>query len=123
MKNKKHLLLFVLGMLMLPGLLKAQGIGKPVLFNAAWSFHKGDISTGISGIASETQWRTVDLPHDWSIEGPFSDEWASATGYLPGGLAGTKRVSPVMQPGKRSRYIFILMGYIKTARYGSTGII
>ena len=27
-----------------------------------------------------------DLPHDWSIEGPFSKEWASGTGFLPGGI-------------------------------------
>jgi beta-galactosidase len=31
------------------------------------------------------------LPHDWSIEGPFSDEWASATGYLPGGIGWYKK--------------------------------
>lgn len=91
MKNKNCLLLFLLGMVLLPGLLQAQGNGKPALFNSAWGFHKGDISTGISGIASETQWKTVDLPHDWSIEGPFSDEWASATGYLPGGIGWYKK--------------------------------
>jgi len=91
MKNINYSLLFLLSMALLPGLLKAQDTGKPALFNAAWGFHKGDISTGISGIASETQWKTVDLPHDWSIEGPFSDEWASATGYLPGGIGWYKK--------------------------------
>ncbi|MFC0512851.1 sugar-binding domain-containing protein [Mucilaginibacter angelicae] len=91
MKNKNYLLLFLLGMVLLPGLLKGQGTGKPALFNSAWGFHKGDISMGISGIAAEMQWETVDLPHDWSIEGPFSDEWASATGYLPGGIGWYKK--------------------------------
>lgn len=91
MKNKNYSLLFLLSMVLLPGLLKAQSTGRPALFNSAWAFHKGDISTGISGIASETQWKTVDLPHDWSIEGPFSDEWASATGYLPGGIGWYKK--------------------------------
>src|SRR5262249_3931949 len=90
MKTKNYLLLLI-GMLLLPGLIKAQGNGKPVLFNSAWGFHKGDIGPGISGIAAETQWKTVDLPHDWSIEGPFSDEWASATGYLPGGIGWYKK--------------------------------
>ncbi|WP_114938799.1 sugar-binding domain-containing protein [Mucilaginibacter endophyticus] len=91
MKNKNYLLLLLIGMLLLPGLVKAQGNGRPALFNSAWSFHKGDIGTGISGIATETEWKTVDLPHDWSIEGPFSDEWASATGYLPGGIGWYKK--------------------------------
>lgn len=28
-------------------------------------------------------WRTVTLPHDWGIEGPFRDEYPNATGKLP----------------------------------------
>jgi beta-galactosidase len=91
MKNKNYSLLFLICLLLLSGFLKAQGIGKPALFNSAWGFHKGDISTGINGVGAETQWKTVDLPHDWSIEGPFSDEWASATGYLPGGIGWYKK--------------------------------
>ncbi|WP_121811155.1 sugar-binding domain-containing protein [Mucilaginibacter kameinonensis] len=91
MKNKNYLLLLLIGMLLFPSLVRAQGNGKPALFNSAWGFHKGDISTGISGIAAETEWKTLDLPHDWSIEGPFSDEWASATGYLPGGIGWYKK--------------------------------
>ena len=35
---------------------------------------------------ADQSWKTVDLPHDWSIEGPFSEEWASGTGYLPAGI-------------------------------------
>jgi beta-galactosidase/beta-glucuronidase len=31
-------------------------------------------------------WHNLDLPHDWSIEGPFDPKWASGTGYLPGGI-------------------------------------
>lgn len=89
MKNINILLLTVC--CLLPCMLKAQNLGKPALFNALWSFHKGDISTGIDGLAAETQWKTIDLPHDWSIEGPFSDEWASATGYLPGGIGWYKK--------------------------------
>ncbi|MDR6941643.1 sugar-binding domain-containing protein [Mucilaginibacter pocheonensis] len=90
MKNKIHLLFFISTML-LPCLLKAQNTGKPALFNSSWNFHKGDIDKGISGIAAETQWKSIDLPHDWSIEGPFSNEWASATGYLPGGIGWYKK--------------------------------
>ena len=35
----------------------------------------------------DTQWRDVTLPHDWSVEHPFSLENSSGTGYLPGGIA------------------------------------
>jgi beta-galactosidase len=76
--------------LLFPGLLQAQNLAKPVLFNQAWSFHKGDI-TSAAKESDNAQWQTVDLPHDWSIQQPFSDEWASATGYLPGGIGWYKK--------------------------------
>lgn len=91
MKNKIYLILFLTCLLLLPRVLRAQDKGQPVLFNSAWEFHNADISTGINGLASETQWKMIDLPHDWSIEGPFSDKWASATGYLPGGIGWYKK--------------------------------
>lgn len=56
------------------------------LFNDHWIFHKGDVQ-GIEQAMSDTAgWRSVTLPHDWSIEGPFSQQWASATAFLPGGI-------------------------------------
>lgn len=57
-----------------------------LLFNADWKFNKGDVKAGESIGFNDKQWRNVNLPHDWSIEGPFSSEWASSTGYLPGGI-------------------------------------
>jgi hypothetical protein len=59
---------------------------RATLFNANWKFHKGDVPQGEKAATSDNAWRTLDLPHDWSIEGPFSDEWASGTGYLPAGI-------------------------------------
>ncbi len=61
------------------------------LFNDNWQFHKGDIINGEINSSDTIKWRTVNLPHDWSIEGPFSQEWASATGYLPGGIGWYKK--------------------------------
>ena len=34
----------------------------------------------------DSAWRTVNVPHDWSVEGPFQAEYASGTGYAPGGV-------------------------------------
>lgn len=33
--------------------------------------------------AGDDDWRSVDLPHDWAIEGPFSDSLENNTGLLP----------------------------------------
>ncbi|TFF35658.1 glycoside hydrolase family 2 TIM barrel-domain containing protein [Mucilaginibacter psychrotolerans] len=89
--KKIYLLFSAFGLIWLPLLLKAQAPGTPALFNADWVFHKGDIDKGIDGLKLEAYWKNVSLPHDWSIEGPFSDAWASATGYLPGGIGWYKK--------------------------------
>ena len=57
-----------------------------IRFNNDWKFQRGE-AAGASEIAFDADgWRSVTLPHDWSIEGPFEARWASATGYLPGGV-------------------------------------
>jgi beta-galactosidase len=78
--------LFVLFILFIPGLLFAQDVSETVLFNKGWKFHKGEVQQGQTNGLNDQQWRQLDLPHDWSIEGPFSSEWASSTGYLPAGI-------------------------------------
>jgi beta-galactosidase len=34
----------------------------------------------------DRNWRKLNVPHDWSSEGPFSPEYASGTGYAPAGI-------------------------------------
>ncbi|HEX8314236.1 MAG TPA: glycoside hydrolase family 2 TIM barrel-domain containing protein [Flavisolibacter sp.] len=76
------------------------------LFNDNWRFFKGDAVDAKNASFNDASWRQVDLPHDWSIEGPFSDQWASATGYLPGGV-GWYRKTFEISPALRSKKIFI----------------
>src|SRR5437868_1944879 len=95
MKNKFYLFIFFSSILSLPRVLYAQEPTAPTLFNSSWSFHKGDITNGDKGGEANTQWKTLDLPHDWSIEGLFSEDWASATGYLPGGIGWYKKTFTV----------------------------
>jgi beta-galactosidase/beta-glucuronidase len=76
------------------------------LFNDGWKFHKGDIPNGEQTSDDTATWRNVLLPHDWSIEGPFSDAWASATGYLPGGI-GWYRKTFDAPPSWQSKKVFI----------------
>lgn len=89
MKNNNLILLLLLLTLTANGAF-AQ-LNQRLLFNDGWSFHKGDVSAGANGGSAEIQWQTVQLPHDWSIDGPFSEEWASATAYLPGGIGWYKK--------------------------------
>lgn len=59
---------------------------KSRMFNFDWKFLKGNNSDAYKIQFDDSAWRTLDLPHDWSIEGPFKKEYASSTGYLPGGI-------------------------------------
>ena len=57
-------------------------------FDFGWRFWKGDASGAQEPAFADANWRTLDLPHDWSIEGPFSQSEPSggAGGYAPTGL-------------------------------------
>ena len=79
---------------------------KQLLFTADWRFHRGDVAGGEQPGTTDQTWRRLDLPHDWSIEGPFSQEWASATAYLPGGV-GWYRKTFAVPADFRSKKVFI----------------
>ncbi|MGA2247206.1 MAG: glycoside hydrolase family 2 TIM barrel-domain containing protein [Verrucomicrobiota bacterium] len=55
-------------------------------FDAGWLFSRGDFSSAMVPAFDDHGWRPVPVPHDWSSEGPFSAEYASGTGYAPGGV-------------------------------------
>ena len=57
-------------------------------FDDGWSFSRGDISDAQSPHFSGGAWTTVDLPHDWSIAGPWSKDESSGSGggYVPTGI-------------------------------------
>jgi beta-galactosidase/beta-glucuronidase len=85
----------------------AQPSGRKVEnFNFGWKFHKGDVPDGQNPLLNENSWRTLDLPHDWSIEGPFSKDFASGTGFLPGGI-GWYRKSFIIPSSENNCKIFI----------------
>jgi len=67
-------------------------------FDFDWKFYSGDISGAESPTFDDSQWRQIDLPHDWSIEdlpaaegkkqiGPFSEDspGKGSTGNVVGG--------------------------------------
>ena len=57
-------------------------------FNENWSFHLGEVTDAFSPDFDDQEWRLLDLPHDWAIEGEFSENNPSGSGggALPGGI-------------------------------------
>lgn len=52
-------------------------------FNENWTFQKGETGTEFESDFDDAAWRTLDLPHDWAIEGPFDKQYDARTGGLP----------------------------------------
>ena len=66
-------------------------------FNKDWKFFLGNDSAAIRYNFNDTKWRTLNLPHDWSIEGKFSKEYPTTynEGALPAGIGWYRKTFSV----------------------------
>ncbi|NLI25126.1 MAG: glycoside hydrolase family 2, partial [Bacteroidales bacterium] len=66
-------------------------------FNSDWKFALGDFPDASQPVFDDGSWRTLDLPHDWSIEGSFSPNHPAGTGggALPGGIGWYRKTFEV----------------------------
>ena len=77
-------------------------------FDSGWRFLKADAPGAAQAEFADSAWRSVSLPHDWGIEGPF-DEKAPARGagaFLPAGV-GWYRKHFVLPADAASRRVFV----------------
>jgi beta-galactosidase len=72
---------------------------KRSLFDADWKFNLGEVEQAQQAGLDDSEWRELDLPHDWSIEGPFSPDAPAggSGGYLPGGIGWYRKTFTVPQ--------------------------
>ena len=75
----------------------AQSPRSVIDFNDNWKFYLGNDSTAINTNYNDAAWRTLSLPHDWSIEGAFSKDHPATTqgGALPGGIGWYRKAFTV----------------------------
>jgi len=57
-------------------------------FDLGWRFSRGDFPSANLPTFADQSWQAVELPHDWSIAGPYSKDepCGGAGGYLPTGI-------------------------------------
>ncbi len=81
---------------------------KVSLLDSGWRFHLDEAAGAGEPQFNDLHWRELDLPHDWSIEQPFDSKYASATGYLPGGIGWYRKSFRVPGPlaGRRIHILF-----------------
>ncbi|MGW8317065.1 MAG: sugar-binding domain-containing protein, partial [Bacteroidales bacterium] len=77
-------------------------------FNTGWKFKLGDTEEAMQPGYNDSEWRSLDLPHDWSIEGEFSPDNPATVGggALPGGI-GWYRKSFTLPAGTEGKYVYI----------------
>ncbi len=78
--------LFLTCMVCVNSLMAQPGFGKAEKIDENWKFILQKTNDEKLKDLEGKRWRTVDLPHDWSIRQQLSPTLASATGYLPGGI-------------------------------------
>src|SRR4051812_2978872 len=86
------LALIVCSLVSLPSEIAAQARSKQgarvtATFDNDWRFLKADAEGAEKPDFNDEAWRKVDVPHDWSIEGPFDEKnpTGGAGGFLPAG--------------------------------------
>lgn len=75
-------------------------------FDNDWSFILGDDAKMASVGYDDSDWRKLDLPHDWAVEGDFSADNKSGAGggALPGGIGWYRKHFNVGAKDKAERF-------------------
>ena len=78
-------------------------------FNYQWKFFPGDDTAARQRNFNDSRWRKLDLPHDWSIEGEFSEKHPTTfhQGALPAGI-GWYRKSFTLPSSLRDKKVYII---------------
>ncbi|RYZ56022.1 MAG: glycoside hydrolase family 2, partial [Chitinophagaceae bacterium] len=79
-------------------------------FNDGWKFLLDSTRSYADPGVNDAGWRSLNLPHDWSIEGTFSKDHPAGTGggALPGGLGWYRKTFtlPLTAKGKKTVITF-----------------
>lgn len=104
---KKHYL-FLFICIVLFSCSSSKKVRENVDFTEGWKFYLGDDSIAYNAQYDDAKWRTLDLPHDWSIEADFSLENPATPGggALPGGI-GWYRKDFVVDKSDKGKNVYI----------------
>jgi beta-galactosidase len=99
------------------------------LFDFNWRFHKGGALGAELPEFDDSQWRTVDLPHDWSIEdlpgtsSPFNIDAVSQVngGFTTGGTGWYRKTFTIPQELKGKHFIIMFEGVYMNAEVWLNG--
>ena len=110
MKKLAYILCGVCCLLLASCATSPENIRERVDFGEGWRFQLGDEPQAMNVAFADEDWRLLNLPHDWAIEGDFSEDNPSGTGggALPGGIGWYRKtfVPEKADAGKQFRIVF-----------------
>src|ERR1700744_4340335 len=107
----KSLLVFIVLLIYNALNVEAQGdIQRKQLFDYDWRFFLGDDPAAANSSFDDKDWRQLDLPHDWSIEGKIdkNNPAGGDGGFFPTGIGWYRKTFtvPAAWKGKRISVYF-----------------
>lgn len=86
------------------------GVNHKMNLNLDWTFLLGEEKNAWYKGYDDSHWRKIQIPHDWSVEAPFSKEHSSGTGYLPGGIGWYRKNLILPHSIKNKKVILTIEG-------------
>ncbi len=101
-------LLLILSTILVLSCHKNENVRSRIDFTEGWKFSLGDHVYASGNDFDDTSWRSLNLPHDWSIEGKFSQDNPTKIngGALPAGV-GWYRKKFSIDPSWNKKLVFI----------------
>ncbi|MBE7169401.1 MAG: glycoside hydrolase family 2 protein [Williamsia sp.] len=92
-------------------------------FNGGWKFYLGDDSTASQPGYNDNAWRQLDLPHDWSIEGSFSEKHPATfnEGALPAGIGWYSKEFTIPETSRGKQVSIYFEGVYKNSEVWING--
>jgi beta-galactosidase len=98
-------------------------------FDFGWKFHRGAVKTAMNPAYDDSQWRSVDLPHDWSIEdipgtqSPFDESAVNQEngGFTVGGIGWYRKTFKVDPSLKGKSFTIVFDGVYMNAQVWLNG--
>jgi beta-galactosidase len=98
----------------------------------SWRFHLGDVADAVAAGYDDRDWRTVDVPHDYAVEGEFTQKnpfvypgmntsWYALHGFLPIQPAVYRKTLDIPANAKGKRLWLEFDGVFSNSRYWLNG--
>lgn len=121
--QKLNTLILLLTILFLAGCHNKQPQNTKDLFDFNWKFTKGEAIGAENPDFQDQKWLNVDLPHDYSIEGPFSKKNTSFSrgAWLPAGKCAYRKTFTIDKNQKNKRFVIYFEGAYRNSEVWING--